>query len=299
MADRTVGVVIPTRDRADLLIECIRSVLAQSRPPDQIVVVDDCSLDAVELPNEMTDHNIEVVRCPRNVGPAEARNIGMRHLETELVAFIDDDDRWKTHKLARQLELARSPNAFVTCDFEVVPQKGRTEVVHVPREIDSLRRSLLLEPSLPPSVVLAERQHILSAGAFDPEMRIMEDWDLWLRLADTATLHVVREVLVTKAAHRGAAEERRTYARVMRRRLQPHLSALTSKERARVEAHHDVMGALLALETGNRWKGMRALGSCLIRSRSRIALQGILRGIVGEKAWTRVQRIRRGTPSVG
>lgn len=295
MVDKTIGVVIPTRDRNHLLISCIDSVLRQTRPPDQIVVVDDFSRDPVKLPPEVTGRGVKVIRCSNNGGPSAARNLGLQNLETDLVAFIDDDDRWLPSKLENQSSLAHSPKALIACDVRVVSRAGRSRIFRVSRDIEALRRSLLYDPSLPPSAMLADRSHILSVGGFDPELRMMEDWDLWLRLSRDADFHVVPEVLVIKAAHRGAASQIRTYRRVLRARLHPYLSALDRTERKRVESHHDVMDALLALETGERWTAMRALVSSLALFPSRIALQGIVRVLVGERTWSHLRHVMRGT----
>lgn len=106
---RQISVVIPTHNRADLLRGAIASVLDQTRPAHEIIVVDDGS----------TDSTCDVVR---SYGPpivlltqdhlraAAARNHGVAHASGEWVAFLDSDDVWKPTKLERQLEyLDRHP----------------------------------------------------------------------------------------------------------------------------------------------------------------------------------------------
>jgi hypothetical protein len=217
-------------------------------------------------------------------------------LDTDLVAFIDDDDRWIPDKLEEQLRLVASSDALVSCDYEVVPQRGRTETFRVPRDLASFRQSLLLEPTLPPSTVLAGRKLLLSVGGFDPDQRMMEDWDLWLRVIDAVDFQVVARVMVHKRAHQGQSQQIRDSRRIMRGRLQPYVAEMSPGDRARFEAHHDVMDALLAIETGHRWSAFRTLMSSMRRSPSRIGLQGIARAVVGETIWQRVQRVKRGRP---
>ena len=95
-----IGVVIPCRDGVDYLAEALRSIAAQD-VPHEIVVADDGSTDrSVELALE---HGARVVRSPApGSGPAAARGAGVAATDTELVAFLDADDRWLPGKLTAQ-----------------------------------------------------------------------------------------------------------------------------------------------------------------------------------------------------
>jgi glycosyltransferase involved in cell wall biosynthesis len=88
-----VSVVIPTLDRPPLLRQAVDSVLRQSCPVDQIVVVDDGSKSTEGLAElGRLSPAIEVIRGTRTLGPAAARNIGLEHATGEFVCFLDDDD---------------------------------------------------------------------------------------------------------------------------------------------------------------------------------------------------------------
>lgn len=88
-----VSVVIPTRNRPALLDATIRSVLRQTRPIDQIVVVDDHSDSTEWLPSvEALSPTIEIVRRRRNGGVSAARNDGLERVRGEYLLFLDDDD---------------------------------------------------------------------------------------------------------------------------------------------------------------------------------------------------------------
>ena len=114
-----ISVIIPTRNRPQLLLRAVRSALAQTLSSIEVIVV-------VDGPDSITgkalaavdDPRLVVVSLTNPVGGSEARNVGARHAAGEYVALLDDDDEWSEDKLERQLELARiskQPFPVVTC----------------------------------------------------------------------------------------------------------------------------------------------------------------------------------------
>lgn len=107
-ATLSVGVVVPTHNRRHLLMRTLESLAAQSRPPDQVVVVVDGSADdTMEALKARGD--VTVVTSP-GVGAAGARNAGWRLVDSDIVAFIDDDCRAEPGWLAGLLEGFRTPD---------------------------------------------------------------------------------------------------------------------------------------------------------------------------------------------
>jgi glycosyltransferase involved in cell wall biosynthesis len=87
----TIGVVIAVRDQAQFLGEALDSISAQTRQPDQVIVVDNASTDGTG--DVARARGFEVILGPGN-GPAIARNVGANALETDVLAFLDGDDRY-------------------------------------------------------------------------------------------------------------------------------------------------------------------------------------------------------------
>src|SRR5436190_21061432 len=90
-----VSVVIPTRDRWDLLRTTLGGALGQRRVSHEVIVVDDGSAD--ETPTrlaEVSDPRLRTVRLGRSMGAAAARNRGLAEARGDWVAFLDDDDVW-------------------------------------------------------------------------------------------------------------------------------------------------------------------------------------------------------------
>jgi glycosyltransferase involved in cell wall biosynthesis len=97
----TVSVVIPTYNRAGLLARALRSALAESRPGDEVIVVDDGSTDDTEGLVRVQGPMVRYVRTA-HVGAGAARNAGVRAATGDLIAFLDSDDDWVPGKLSWQ-----------------------------------------------------------------------------------------------------------------------------------------------------------------------------------------------------
>jgi glycosyltransferase involved in cell wall biosynthesis len=187
----SVGVVIPTRQRPELLRRAVDSVLAQEYPGALRVVV---VYDGTEPDEDLTrdgDRSVAVTVNRRTPGLAGARNTGILALDgVDLVAFCDDDDRWLPGKLAAQVAaLAGHPGAeFVTAGIEVEydgavhPRLAGAEVVV---HEDLLRSRMAM---LHASTFLVRRAALADAGriglvAEDAPGSQNEDYDLLLRAA--------------------------------------------------------------------------------------------------------------------
>jgi len=195
-----VTVIIPTRDRPSLLADALRSVEAQERRPACTVVVDDGSAQPPPLP---TGPAVEVLRHPRALGVAAARNRGLERVETEWVAFLDDDDLWAPAKLARQLDVAAAAAAdFVWCGVVVVDARRRPVGMVAAADPRALLPRLLRTNSIgSPSAVLVRTELVRAVGGFDEQLALLADWDLWLRLAAAGRCAASRELLVAYTEH--------------------------------------------------------------------------------------------------
>ena len=128
----SVSVVIPTYQRAHLLPRAIDSALAQVRPGDEIIVVDDGSTDATPSVVAAYGERVRYLRTP-NGGAGAARNRGIELATRDLVAFLDSDDEWMPGKLelARRWLEARLDVLFVFSEFAVTDDAGRPRRRHL------------------------------------------------------------------------------------------------------------------------------------------------------------------------
>jgi glycosyltransferase involved in cell wall biosynthesis len=117
-----VSVVIPTRNRPDLLTRALRSVWSQTFTDFEVIVVVDgpdeatCAMLAAE-----TDHRLRVIVNDQPRTAAAARNVGVAHAKADWIAFLDDDDVWAADKLKRQLAAAGDdPSILVSCRSRII-----------------------------------------------------------------------------------------------------------------------------------------------------------------------------------
>lgn len=199
----TVGVVVPTHDRPVLLRETLQAILDQDAPVglDVVVVFDRSTPDHSLEDLGDGDRRVRVLANDRTPGLAGNRNTGILALDTEWVAFCDDDDVWAPGKLRAQLERAgRHPGADVVTTAIRVSYEGtesdrlagQDRVLH-----DDLLRSRMA--MLHSSTLLLRRSALLGRlGLVDEEIpgSQNEDWDLLLRAAELQPIEHVDQPLV-------------------------------------------------------------------------------------------------------
>jgi glycosyltransferase involved in cell wall biosynthesis len=185
-------VVVPTRNRPELLSVGLRSIFAQRDVNLEIIVIDDGSRRVLshDCP-EVRDPRVRVIRNEESRGPAEARNQGIAAAANEWLAFCDDDDLWAPTKLARQLRLLHETNRR-WCYSGTVIVDSALRVVGGGRapEPQWAHEALLSACVIPGSCssVIVHASALHDAGLFDPTFNQLEDWDLWIRLSRTAGL---------------------------------------------------------------------------------------------------------------
>jgi glycosyltransferase involved in cell wall biosynthesis len=233
----SISVVIPAYNAERFIAQTLESVLAQTLPPDEVLVIDDGSTDTTADMAERFGAPVRVFRRP-NSRQAASRNFGVQQAASEWVAFVDADDLWEPHKLARQMEeLARNPAACLcyTARAEFAEQDGVVQplkVVPVPAS-EQIREALYRNTTFMPSSVVMRRSAFLDAGGFDTQFKIVEDWDLWLRLLHSgAQFAACQEPLLCYRVHPNSVSHNASPALaeakdIYRRRVLPHLPAST------------------------------------------------------------------------
>jgi len=199
--DPSVAAVVPTYERRELLRRAVESALDQTRPPDEVVVVDDASSFSVAsfLAERVDDPRVTVERFETNRGAAAARNAGAERTDCEYVAFLDSDDYWAAEKLERQLAVvAESPGVDVVyCDQHVVDVDGEVRPSGKALPERDLWEHLVEGWTAPnTSTLLVDRTWFLDSGGFDESLPSCQDHDLWMRIARSdATVRAVADPL--------------------------------------------------------------------------------------------------------
>jgi glycosyltransferase involved in cell wall biosynthesis len=189
---RVVSVVIPTRDRLDLLQEAIGSVLSQGDVEWECIVVDDAGRDAVP---PHPDPRVRVVRNPSPRGPGGARNTGIAQARGEYIVFLDDDDRLADGALRALLRHAR--HGVIT--FGQWAVLG-SETVDTPHDISGYRRGSLIDDPPPLWTGIYPRA---TCEEFDESFRTGEDVEFLFRMSHTHRLQSIPELCYRYRKHAG------------------------------------------------------------------------------------------------
>ena len=184
----TVGVIAVTRDRPVLLADALASVAAQTVAPLEVRIADDGDASAAAVVAgagllEVTLLEVDV----RN--PGAARNRAAAGARAEVLAFLDDDDRWRPAHLAGLVGAFSDPTCAIAYrDCAVVRERLEPDGRRVDLETRSIEREW--EPGVmaendyvPPSTLAVRRSLFERLGGFDEGFTCSEDWDFLLRAA--------------------------------------------------------------------------------------------------------------------
>ena len=255
--ETTVSVVIPTFNRAAVLSRAIESVLAQTRAPDEIIVVDDGSSDDTATRVRRCYPSVSVI-VQENRGVSAARNSGIRASTGEWVALLDSDDEWLPEKLERQLHETSDDTVLCHTD-EIWIRRGRRVN---PMNKHQKRGGRIFAHCLPlcaisPSSALLHRHLFELVGWFDEDLPACEDYDYWLRVTARFPVHYVDDALVVK--HGGHDDQlSRRYWGMDRFRIRALEKVLASG--ALAGADRDAAEAMLAHKISIYAQGARKRG---------------------------------------
>jgi glycosyltransferase involved in cell wall biosynthesis len=185
-----VSAVVPCYRCTDTVADAVASIAAQTLPPAEVLLVDDCSGDGTlqvlhSLARAYPVGWIKVVELSTNSGPSRARNAGWEQATQEYIAFLDSDDSWAPRKLELQMQaLAEDPKiALISHRVQVRSRGLQPHPLRKPirTTIVGRRRLLLSNPFPTPSVVLRRDLPF----RFNEKFRHVEDYLLWAQIAHT------------------------------------------------------------------------------------------------------------------
>ncbi len=274
-----ISVFITSYNQCDLLKEAVDSVLAQTRPASQIVIVDDASSDGSrELIGSLAREHpglITPVLRERNAGVAQARIDALQAVTGDLVTYVDGDDRFLTHKLeAEAAALEASPDAGIAFSNNRYMSEDWSEEVHtwivdepVPHGdvfVETITRRFPRRSLFRMEIVRYPAWKLI--GFHDPALKIYEDFDMRIRL--TKKLRAVYVDTVTA--------EIRTHGIGLS--SSPNLTHLTCLRHLAAKNAH----LLDDLPPERAREAKAELGGWIARIAARGSLAALRRGTVGE-----------------
>jgi glycosyltransferase involved in cell wall biosynthesis len=202
-----VSVVIPTYNYGRFISEAIESVLRQTYPIFEIVVVDDGSTDNTEEIVAKFGDKVKYIK-QKNGGVGLARNTGVRHSTGEFIAFLDADDIWLPHKIERQVQLLQKDGevGLVTVGMREFGKDGKTITKYQTGQNGWCAENILLLGAgiaAPGSSLLIKRDVFERVGGYDEmkDMHPSEDWEFCYRVARRFKLAFLPELLVEYRNH--------------------------------------------------------------------------------------------------
>jgi glycosyltransferase involved in cell wall biosynthesis len=209
--DRGVSVLVATYNRARYLRECLESLLAQTVPPAEVIVIDDGSDD--ETPGVVAEYASRVRYIRRaNAGKARALNAALPQVRGDYVWIFDDDDVALPDSIERRLRVleARPELGFVVSShyFGVDGDDGRIRRTGEHRLGDELaesglRSALMTGCFVTMQSMLARTPLLRRTGGFDGELARAQDYDMMLRLSALAPFALLREPTFVFRRHSG------------------------------------------------------------------------------------------------
>ena len=223
----SISVVIPAYNAARFLRSTLESILGQSYPVSECIVVDDGSVDSTaDIVGEFEAR--VTLLSQTNQGVAAARNRGVLEAKSELIAFCDADDVWRQDKLELQVQaLAENPEAsaafcglvIVDAEFEPLDEPPTPDFASL--DLASLVHHRAGEvPTASPSTLLARRDTLITVGLYDGTFSDAADWDLMVRLrkvgpfvgtTERATFYRDHDGAMTRQVRLRAADNRRLF----------------------------------------------------------------------------------------
>jgi teichuronic acid biosynthesis glycosyltransferase TuaG len=177
-----VSIITPVFNSANFIAATIQSVLNQTYPHWEMILVDDVSNDnSVKIIQSFSDSRIKLIQLTKNSGPAVARNKAIAAATGRFIAFIDSDDLWLPEKLDKQLQFMLSKKAAVThTAYEVIDIKGipTGKIIHAP-EILSYNQLLNYNYIGCLTGIYDTEQ---TGKVFMPEIPKRQDYGLWLAI---------------------------------------------------------------------------------------------------------------------
>lgn len=260
-----ISVIMPAFNAEAYLREAVASVLAQTYPNVELVLVEDGSSDGtMETCAALASAHPERIRLlhQANQGPYRARNVGISVARGEYIAFLDADDWWMPDCLSRLHEALRdSPAVLAYCGWQNVGLKGPRAQPYVPPDYESedkAARFLRAAAPWPIHVALVRREVLDEVGGFDLDLPTCMDYDLWLRIAVGRPIRLVPEVLAFYRHHQSGQitskqwRQARNSWLVKRKFVREHPELVAHLSRQRL--HELIDGGLLTRGYDNFWR---------------------------------------------
>lgn len=206
----TISVIIPTFNRENTITYCLESVLNQTLPPNEIIIVDDLSTDnTIEIIKKMDSKLIKIIRLNKKGGAQVARNVGVRAAKNNWIAFLDSDDTWIPTKLEIQYEILKNKNfnynlmLYSNC-YRYYPEIEKYELWELPKfEGNQSFKFLLQTPGPMFQGLIVSKDKLEEIGFLDESIVSYQEWDTSIMLSRICDVIHIESPLFNYHFHSG------------------------------------------------------------------------------------------------
>lgn len=241
-----ISVLIPVYNCAPYVATALNSILTQTCPDFEVVIIDDDSTDnTVQLIKEIDDARIKLIRKPRNTGITDSLNVGLEVAAGQFIARMDGDDISVNTRLAEQVELLDNDPSIVLCGswMRII---STDEIVKAPVEHDEIKTAMLLWNCVMHPTVMIRNSFLRDNNLkYNKRLEPAEDYDLWVRMIQKGKFHNIPKALLLHRLHdRQSSETRRSEQQMKADMIKcRHLSSLTTPRSA--QKFYDIDAARL------------------------------------------------------
>jgi glycosyltransferase involved in cell wall biosynthesis len=189
---KSVAIIIPCYNSSNTLTRAIDSIINQSFPVNEVIVVDDYSIDSVKIEEICNLYDsVKYIKNKKNLGLAGSRNKGVSFAISDIIAFLDADDQYHKHKIEMQLRYINKKNAVSTdakkIDITSLADINETLSLNPNTKIFKSPYQNLLFNRLVGSSLMIYKSTFDKFNGYDSDLRSCEDFDLWIRLLNEGT----------------------------------------------------------------------------------------------------------------
>ncbi len=196
-----ISCILPTYNREGLLTEALNSIRAQTRPPDEVLVIDNGTIPLNSSSDTFT--NVRVIRIEAKAGASRARNAGVAASTGDTVAFLDDDDMWSSTYLANAEQALLKGADCVVSRLDALQGKTVTPYKN-PAGLLTIHNLLTWNPGVTGSNIVLKKNLFLSIGGFDIRLPTGEDKSLLIEaLLKNAQVQTLPDNQVLHRLHPG------------------------------------------------------------------------------------------------
>lgn len=200
---REVSVVIPAYNREKTIRRCVNSVLSQTYPVREIIVVDDGSQDnTIRILEEEYKDSVIVIKQSHK-GAQAARNAGIIAAKSEYIAFLDSDDEWLDKKMELQMKVLEEKPDAVVCGNGYVEQNGVKKIFKLQGHNGNVFKYALNDSFALFPTVVSKKENFVKMGLLDERVPAFQEWDTSIMLSRECEFLFVERPLFIYHMHDG------------------------------------------------------------------------------------------------